>query len=167
MSNLQVITVGGVDYYGFLIDVNESGAKDISIDSVQLYTSDGSKSAVTALSGATLRFDIDATTGGAGDTTLLYSAVNAGSGQADLGFFIPTSAFLGVSSNDYFYLYEHFGSYGSTNSEYASDGGYEETSMASATTTFVPVPETNVIAPLLAVLGVVVAGPFVRRSFNP
>lgn len=31
----------------------------------------------------------------------------------------------------------------------------------------VPIPETNAIAPLLAVIGVVVAGPFIRRCIHP
>jgi hypothetical protein len=156
VADLQAVTVGGMQYYAFLIDANESGgSKDpLSLDSLKIYTSGGSQSALTSLAAldslGTLRFDLG------GNASILYSDVNSGSGQGDLGIFIPVSALLGVSLDDYFYMYQQFSQ---------SDGGYEETREA-GDITFVPVPETSVLPPMLAMLAVIFAGPYIRRYFD-
>jgi hypothetical protein len=153
--------VSDLQYYAFLLDANESGgaATQISLDSLKIYTSSGSQAVLTSLaalgSSGTLRFDMDATVGGAGDVSLLYDDLNSGSGQGDLGIFIPVSDFAGALPTDYFYMYQQFSQ---------TDGGFEETRQA-GDITFNPIPETNAFLPLVAVLAVVIAGPVVRRYF--
>ena len=97
------------------------------------------------------------------NVTLLYDDLNSGSGQGDVAFFIPTSILSGVATSDFFYLYQEFGNFGPP---YSSNSGFEETRHG-GDLTFVPIPETNALMPILAVLGVVVAGPFIRRCFHP
>jgi hypothetical protein len=165
VSDLQTITVAGIEYYAFLIDINEPNNANslLSIDTIKIFTSAGNN-LLTSLSSlqtqGTLQFNVDSTDP---NVTLLYDDLNSGSGQGDLAFFVPTSILAGVSSNDYFYLYQEFGNFGGA---YGSDSGFEETRHA-GDITFVPIPETNGLIPILAVLGVVVAGPFVRRCFHP
>ena len=163
VSDLQTVVVDGTSYYAFLIDINESNSaasSKISIDSIKIYTSGSLLTSLSALqTSGTLQFDIDSLS----NTTLLYDDLNTGSGQGDIAFFIPTSALAGVASTDYFYLYQQFGGAGGP---YSSDSGFEETRHG-GDLTFIPIPETNAIFPILAVLGVVVAGPFVRRCFHP
>lgn len=163
VSNLATITVNGIDYYSFLVDVNEPGsaASIISLDTIRIYTSSNLYTDFTALnSGATKQFDLDSLS----NNTIIYDYKgNSGSGQGDIAFLIPTSVLAGVNANDYFYMYQEWGGFGPA---YSSDAGYEETRHG-GDITFVPIPETNAIFPILAVLGVVVAGPFVRRCFHP
>jgi hypothetical protein len=163
VSDLQTVVVDGVSYYAFLIDINEStsaASSKISIDAIKIYTS---ANLLTTLGDLTtqgvLQFDMDSLN----DNTLLYDDLNSGSGQGDVAFFIPTSVLAGVATSDFFYLYQQFGA---TGGAFASDSGFEETRHG-GDLTFVPIPETNALMPVLAVLGVVVAGPFVRRCFHP
>lgn len=160
VSDLQTVTVSGVQYYAFLLDINEPNNSNslISIEAIKLYTSSNLYTSLGSLTrNATLQFDIDSLS----NTTLLYDDRNSGSGQGDIAFFIPKSAFLGVPQNHYFYLYEEFGNCG----DYETNAGFEETSHG-GNLTFVPIPETQTILPILAVLGVVASGPFVRRWFS-
>jgi hypothetical protein len=165
VSDLLTITVAGIEYYSFLIDINEPNNANsvLSIDTIKIYTSAGNN-LLTSLGNlqtqGTLQFNLDSVDP---NVTLLYNDLNSGSGQGDVAFFVPTSILAGVSSNDYFYLYQEFGNFGGA---YGSDSGFEETRHA-GDITFVPIPETNGLMPILAVLGVVVAGPFVRRCFHP
>jgi hypothetical protein len=163
VSDLQTVVVDGVSYYAFLIDINESnsaGNSKISIDSIRIFTS---SSLITdfgdLVANGTSRFNLDSLD----NVTLLYDDLNSGSGQGDVAFFIPTSAFAGAAQNDFFYMYQQFGA---TGGAFASDSGFEETRHG-GDLTFVPIPETNALMPILAVLGVVIAGPFVRRCFHP
>lgn len=160
VSDLQTVNVDGVSYYSFLLDINEPNNSNstISIESIKIYTSSKLYTSLESLSSkGTLQFDLDGLT----PTTLVYNDRNSGSGQGDIAFFIPVSAVAGVPSDHYFYMYQEFGG-GSAQ----TGSGYEETTHG-ANLTFVPVPEPNAIMPILAVLGVVVAGPFVRRAFHP
>jgi hypothetical protein len=164
VSDLQTIVVNGVSYYAFLIDINESNSaanSKISIDTIKIYTSNNLLTTFGDLtSQGTLQFDIDSLDP---NVTLLYDDLNTGSGQGDVAFFVPTSILTGVSSTDFFYLYQEFGV---TGGAFASDSGFEETRHG-GDLTFVPIPETNALMPILAVLGVVVAGPLIRRCFHP
>lgn len=164
MADLQTITVNGIDYYSFLLDINESAstaASKISLDALKIYTGSVLQTSLNSLQiNATLRIDIDSQQ----DNTLLYDyKMNSGSGEGDIAFLVPVSAFAGAQSTDFFYLYQEFGGYGPA---YNSEAGFEETRHA-GDITFVPIPETKSIFPILAVLGVVVAGPFIRRCFHP
>ena len=101
------VTVNGQQYYEFLLDVNEPGGKksDISLDSLQLYTSPtGSKTVSDVSQLGTLRYD-----SGKGNFILLDASRNSGSGSGDMLAFIPKSDFAGASPNDFVYLYSKFG----------------------------------------------------------
>jgi len=164
VSDLQVVNINGIDYYSFLIDINESAtsaASKISLDTLKIYTSSGLQTSVASLiANATLQIDFDSLN----DNTILYDyKANSGSGEGDIAFIVPTSLFADANSTDFFFLYQEFGGFGV---QYRSEAGFEETRHA-GDITFVPIPETNALMPILAVLGVVVAGPFVRRCFHP
>lgn len=162
VADLQTVVVDGVSYYAFLIDINESNSaasSKISLNAIKLYTSSSLVTTIAGLNSATLQWDMDSLQ----NNTILYDDINTGSGQGDIAFFIPTSAFAGVAQTDYFYLFQQFGGSGGA---FLTDGGFEETRHG-GDLTFVPIPETNALLPILAVLGVVVAGPFVRRCFHP
>jgi hypothetical protein len=109
----------------------------------------------------TKRFDLDLPT----DSFIKYDDLNSGSGQADIAFFVPTSAFLAASSTDYVYMYQKFGSSFTADTLLNSQGGYEETRLG-GDLSFNPVPEVGSLVPLVAVLGAVLGGPFVRRGFG-
>jgi hypothetical protein len=125
MSDLVVRNIDGIDYYQFLLDINESNGHDnefLSLDNVQIFTREG---AIT--SGpqenfsdlGTLRFNSDA--GPDGDTTVnLDYSRNPGSGGGDMLLYIRTSLFAGTSMTDYVYFYSLFGNADS------SDAGFEE-----------------------------------------
>jgi hypothetical protein len=165
LSDLTSVTVNGVSYYSFLIDINEPNTSSkslISLDSLKLYTSATKVGSTTNLSDlGTLRFDLDVPT----DTYIKYNDLNSGSGEGDIAFFIPTSAFAGAKANDYVYLYEKFGSNYSADLTTGTQGGFEETALGNGIS-FTPVPETNALLPLIGVLGTVIASPFVRRAFR-
>lgn len=113
------VNVNGVEYYQFLLDVNEAGGNKslISLDSLQLYTSEtGSKTTADVRSLGTLRYDM-------GDNWVLLDASrNSGSGSGDMFAYIPKSLFAGAADEDYLYLYSKFGMADDAESE----AGFEE-----------------------------------------
>jgi len=164
VSDLQVVNINGIEYYSFLLDINESAstaASKISLDALKIYTSPNLQTTLGALqTNATLQIDFDSLN----NNTILYDyKMNSGSGEGDIAFIVPKALFGDASSTDFFYLYQEFGGFGPA---YNSEAGFEETRHA-GDVTFIPIPETNGLMPILAVLGVVVAGPFVRRCFHP
>jgi hypothetical protein len=140
MSDLVVRNINGVDYYEFLLDINESNGHDnefLSLDNVQIFTREG---AIT--SGpeenfsdlGTLRFNSDA--GPDGDTTVnLDYSRNPGSGGGDMFLYLQTSLFAETSLTDYVYFYSLFG-----NAD-GSDAGFEEWALIKST------PPDNSVVP--------------------
>lgn len=167
LSDLTKVTVGGVEYFSFLLDINEpNSAKTsmISLDALKIYTTSTLQGLVSDPDQlGTKRFDLDLPE----DSYIKYDDLNSGSGQADIAFFIPTASFLtgpnAASASDYVYMYQRFGTHFAANT--FSQGGFEETSLGGGIS-FTPVPEPSTLLPLLAVLGAVIAGPLVRRSFR-
>lgn len=167
LSDLTKVTVGGVEYFSFLLDINEPNSANtsmISLDSLKIFTTSTLQGAVSDPETlGTKRFDLDLPT----DSYIKYDDLNSGSGQADIAFFIPTASFLtgpnAASAGDYVYMYQKFGTNIAANT--FSQGGFEETRLGGAVS-FTPVPEPSALLPLIAVLGAVVAGPFVRRAFR-
>jgi hypothetical protein len=143
-------TINGVDYFSFTLDVNEpnAGTKSlISLDSLQIYgsTKTGQRTQNLSQLGTKL-FDLDMPT----NNYILYDDANSGSGQADIAFFIPVSAFAGLSADTIIYMYQHFGSYFSSEGTATTQGGFEETRLA---INIRPVPEPSAVLPLAGVLG--------------
>jgi hypothetical protein len=163
LSELTISTIAGVEYYSFLLDIDESNSAAnsmISLDALKIYTSATLQGAVTDVDTlGTKRFDLDLPM----DSFIKYDDLNSGSGQADIAFFIPTSAFLTASPTDYVYMYQKFGSSFTAGPALSTDSGFEETRLAGD---LVIVPEVGSLVPLIAVLGAVLGGPFVRRGFG-
>jgi hypothetical protein len=151
-SQLQTTTLNGTDYFGFVIDVNEpnGGPKSlISLDSLKIWTSatlqnSTSTDAQGNFSGSlgNLVFDL-----GAGNS-VTYDDSRHGSGSGDINVFIPVTNFAGVSSNDYIYMYQRWGS------SDMSDGGFEETALIAGV---VPIPEVTPSSLICGFVGLIVA----------
>jgi hypothetical protein len=131
--------------------VNEPGGGKslISLDQLQLYTSGvGSQTTSNVSSLGTLRY-----TFGSGDSVILDASRNHGSGSGDMYAYIPTSDFAGSKTNDFVYLYAHFG-----NTD-ASQGGFEEWALVNAA----PIPEMNALFPIIGFFAVAFAAQHLRR----
>lgn len=128
MEDLVVRNITGVDYYEFLLDVNESSGRDrelINLDNIQLYTrSSPITSPDESLSHlGTLRYNNDV--GPNGDTTVVLDySLNSGSGSGDMFFYVPVSLFAGTLPTDYLYFYSLFSN---------SEAGFEEWAMLQQT----------------------------------
>jgi hypothetical protein len=170
LSDLTISTTqDGAQFYSFLIDINESNnplTSFITLDALKIYTSPALQPEVTAVANidslGTKIFDLDALE----DSFFIYDDANTGSGQGDIAFFIPVSAFLNTAPSDFVYIYEGFGASLVAGAPAGSNGGFEETSLAGALVLVTPVPEVGSLVPLIAVLGAVLGGPFVRRGFG-
>lgn len=127
MQDLVTATITGVNYFQFLLDINESSGHDfefLSLDNVQIYTRNGPiTSADESFSHlGDLRFNSDV--GPNGDTTVhLDYSRNNGSGSGDMFLYVPVSLFAGTMPTDYVYFYSQFGG------AFPSDAGFEEWAM--------------------------------------
>ena len=164
LGSLAQVTVNGQQYYQFIVDVNEPNAtatSTISLDMLSVWTSptlqDSTSTGSNGLfngSLGTLRYNMSTSLG---QNSVLYFDGNSGSGQADISIYIPVTDFAGANSGDYLYMYQAWGN------SLPSSGGYEETFgvMNPGSTS---VPEASALIPLLGVLGMVIAGPVIRRK---
>lgn len=125
LASLVSVTIDKIDYYLFSLDANEKGKKNddnlLSIDKLRIYQSDSAD-----LDPGTSDAELQAGFGNAvwdlGDNWIkINSAIgSAGSGDADLNVFIPTSIFNGKA---YVYLFNENGAQGGS---YAAHAGFEE-----------------------------------------
>jgi len=126
LSHVPVVNVGGINYYQFLLDINQTRASSLlSMDKLEIWlrpsalTSFAGGSGVytdLSTSGAVRKFDLD----GAGDALVKMDyALNPGSGAGDTFANIPVSA-LGTDGSQFVYLYSQFGT------TYAANDGFEE-----------------------------------------
>jgi len=163
LSDLATVTIEGVDYYSFVIDINEPNSTDksmISIDAIKIFSSP--KAGQTTKNVESLgvkRFDLDLPE----DSYIKYNDLNSGSGQGDIAFFIPTAAFLSgpnpVKSTDYIYMYQKFGASIAADSTLTTQGGFEETFIGRGV---VPIPEVSAVLPLSGVV-LLAVGAYRRR----
>lgn len=149
-STLQKTTINGIDYYRFLLDINQTGTDPIlSLSGLQLCTAgtgglvfDGTcaNSASAGPTTSTMRYDLDGAanypdaqptdpanynTAQAENNVLLDYNLNSGSGSGDLWVYIPKSTLLPGSitdNNDYLYLWSQFG----IPKPFGNNDGYEE-----------------------------------------
>ena len=156
-SDLQVTTVNGIAYFGFVVDINEpngGGKSTISLNGLKIFTSSTIQTN-TSVDGSgffngslgTLRYDL-------GDNVVLYDDQKHGSGSGDITILVPVSDFAGVAATDYVYMYQRWG-----NTQW-SEGGFEETAILQGLT---PVPEASTIFPIIGLLAAVFSTQFVRR----
>jgi hypothetical protein len=165
LGQLGVVTVSGIDYYVFTLDINEPNqdAAFLTLNEMRIYTTDqggslADEDAVIA-AGAALNYDLDGTS----DQTIYtdYRVSNTGSGESDVDFYIPTSFFAGALSTDNIYFVVNSGLAGDTTGLDSADG-FEEvraffgttssssttstTSSSTSSTTTSTVPEPGTIA---------------------
>jgi hypothetical protein len=129
LSDLATVNRGGVDYYCFSLDLDEPDAgplRYLSLDELKLYVADtgniGSLADLT--SQGTLKWDMD----GAGNSTIyLDGALSPGNGADDMRLYVPTSAFAGVPTSKYLYLYSKFGATSGMQADnYDANASFEE-----------------------------------------
>jgi PEP-CTERM motif len=159
LSSLVPVTIDGITYYVFGLDINEpnnSADRVLSLDSLQLYTASSGTitgDSLSALSSAAnLRYDLDS---GSDSTVLLNGGIAPGSGHDDLRVLVPTSLFGADSQNSFLYLYSLFGAQGNdctTNAtpngsgDCTSAGGFEEwAAFARSSPSQVPEPNSLIL----------------------
>jgi hypothetical protein len=140
LGDLAVVTVNGGRYYAFELDANEPGNNKslISVDNVRIYTSTADNTGLVQNNEAnldslgTLRWamntplkngnNYDADNWIKLDSNLSdeLKKANGGSGYSDLILYVPTSAFNGVSANDFLWFYNLNGVHD------VAEAGYEE-----------------------------------------
>jgi hypothetical protein len=131
LADIPVVNMGGVDYYQFLLDINQTntGPTDhfLSLNKIEIYTS--------AFAGATgypgglglLQWSLD----GAGPAWVwLDYALNHGSGSGDMFLFVPKTLLTGT----YVYFYSEFGE------DYHANDGFEEWAVLRAAPVPTPTP---------------------------
>jgi len=121
----SIVTIGKIQYYRLLLDVNEPGGEKslISLDRLEFYTSSVGGQTTTDISSlGILRWSLD----GAGDSYVLLDAGrNNGSGSGDMYAYIPVASFEGALPTDFVYMYARFGDQVGA----SSAGGFEEWSI--------------------------------------
>ncbi|MDY6914155.1 MAG: PEP-CTERM sorting domain-containing protein [Planctomycetota bacterium] len=119
LGSIPTVTLGGIVYREFLLDINESsggGNNILSLDALKIHIEDtGNLSGYPGVFSAAV-YDMDA---GGDNYVKLDANLSSGSGDGDMLAFIPSSLF-GSDQSKYVYLYCEFGD------NYDSDGGFEE-----------------------------------------
>lgn len=159
LSDLAVVNRNGTDYYCFSLDLDEPDAgalRYLSLDELRLYVADSGSIGTLAdlTSQGTLKWDMD----GAGNSTIyLDGALSPGNGADDMRFYVPTSAFAGVPTSKYLYLYSKFGATsGMSADNFDANASFEEWS---AVTTAPPAAEPGI----LSLFGAGLVGMLVNR----
>jgi len=153
------------DYYEFLLDINQTNANALlSLDQVQIFTRDTSlpdASTLALLTGSSdPRWNLDLGADGDSEVLLDYS-LNSGSGSGDLFLYVPVSAFAGVNSGSFVYLYSQFGAKGGS---YVSNDGFEEWAIREAGPSN-PIPEpTTLVLIGMGLVGIAATRRRVLRS---
>ena len=118
LSAVPIVTLGGVQYYQFLLDINQTGANPLlSLNKLEIWTSPGTLPEANsyddlAAGGATKKWELTS-------TIELNYALNPGSGAGDMFAYIPLSV-VGPAGTLSLYLYTEFGT------PNGSNDGFEE-----------------------------------------
>ena len=150
LSSVPIVTIGGVAYRQFLLDINQQGADPLlTLDEMRIYQSGTANFASYAalIAGSSLRYDLD----GAGNSwVLLDYNNNTGSGSGDMFAYIRNDAF---GAGQYVYLYSKFGA----TAPFGNNDGFEEWAVLQAPA--IPEPETYA----LMLAGLAAVGFMARR----
>ena len=157
-SDLQATVIGGVQYIGFSVDINEpNGAKsEISLDALKIYISPTLQTSTSTDSNGFFNGSLGTLVYDLGANQVLYNDQDSGSGEGDINIYIPVSFFLnaGVKADDYIYMYQRWGNTDST------EGGFEETALIRGLT---PIPEMSTFFPIIGLLVAVGSTHILRR----
>jgi hypothetical protein len=139
LSDITTVTVGGVEYYRFILDINQNGTELLSLNQVQIFSSSGDPGNGCTVNDATATQFATLNTGSCGLTQIftmssyavagrdyelqLNYALNSGSGSGDYNFLVAKSAFQGVAPTSNIVLFSQFGA---PNGTLASNDGFEE-----------------------------------------
>lgn len=160
LSSLTNVTMNGIDYYKFTLDINEQGNTTgslLSMDDFRLYLGNS-----PSLSGwndgfganSVKVYDLDAGPHKDGTVNMNYK-LNSGSGSGDLAVYVPVSKFAPYANSPYQYVYL----YSSFGSPYSSDAGFEEWSAYTNSGSAPPPPPSNSVpAPAGLLLGLIGMG---------
>jgi len=155
LSQVPVVTINGIQYREFLLDINESTSQNnrfLSMNEFEVYTSNtnvlsGFNTTLHTFSSpgtnvTNLVYDMDAT----GDKLVRMDySLASGSGSGDMFVYVKSSLFTGT--NPYVYLYSKFGN------PDGSDAGFEEWATRPGTTNPPAVPLPASLWGGLALLG--------------
>jgi len=142
-GDVGVTTIDGIDYVGFILDVNQTGDNPLlSLDDIQVFiSSDPNQSTTTFTGGGLVDFansqEVYRLT--SGTEIRLNFALNSGSGSGDMTMLIPFTffqtafnTFYGGSptaaqeNGSFVYLYSAFGGNAITPPPYPNNDGFEE-----------------------------------------
>jgi hypothetical protein len=124
LSELPLVNINGVNYYVFLLGVNQDQANPLlSLDQLRIYVADapnltGYDPTTGQLAGLNPVYDLNAS--GGTNWVALDSSLSDGNGSGDMYLFVPSSSFASANPNPYVYLYSEFGM------NYAANGGFEQ-----------------------------------------
>jgi hypothetical protein len=151
LSDIPVVTFGGINYREFLLDINQQVKSHIlsldevifyqaNADTLTNYSPDFTTRNSTNPAFGTPIYDLDA---GGDNYVTLDDQWGAGSGKGDMLLFVPDSAFIGAGN--YIYLYSMCG--------YTLDGsdGFEEWAVGSGGP-IIPEPATMMLLALGTIL---------------
>lgn len=155
LSGVPIVTIGGVDYREFGLDINQTAADPlITLDRIVVsLRASGGLTGATVADGASLGANAGALftddtlvyDSGLGNSVELNFLLNAGSGKGDMFLYIPNSAFTGT--NTFVYLYSEFGGVGASEPPNQTNDGFEEWFVRTPTGGGGGVPQTPVPEP--------------------
>ena len=128
-ASVPIVNIGGVNYYEFLLDINQQSANPLlSLSGIKICTeTSGGLNAVDTCPG-TVEYDLG------NNTVKLDYNLNSGSGSGDLFMYIPTAT---LGNQAFLYLWSQFG--GGAN-PFPNNDGFEEWAVRTPTTG-TPAPE--------------------------
>ena len=120
MNEIPISVIGGVTYFEFLLDINQTSDSLIALNNVQICTSStadlvspdviaGPDKGANTCPGGTPKYTMGTWNNGTDYILMDATFVGSGSGAGDLFMYVPTSAFAGVAATDYLYLFTQFG----------------------------------------------------------
>jgi hypothetical protein len=154
LDQVGVFDIGGTDYYGFTLDINQNLGGDselLSIQAIKFYqASVGSINTMSALTSSYLAWDLDAQVAGPGGgrVDLDQTISGSGSGTADMVMYVKTSYF-DANNGNYLYLYSEFGP-----TLYPDNDGYQEWATLDGGSVSNPVPLPGIAMAGMALFGV-------------
>ena len=141
LGEVPTVTLGGVVYRQFLLDINQTGPNPlINLNQIEILqassdlpcpspattcgtTVSGTYPTLTAPAGTTVAFQMSAPTSGTQSTILLDFSLNSGSGSGDMFLYVRNSAFANQSPTSNVILFTQFGNPPGGN---ATNDGFEE-----------------------------------------